>query len=77
MPVEGQPGRDPSGQDHHRRQKEHGAQLFSALGQPEEGRVRAFLENFEAARSHPDSGDLEAAAAFAARVMRTLWDPEA
>lgn len=45
--------------------------------QPEDGRVRAFLENFEAARSHPDSGDLEAAAAFAARVMRTLEDPKA
>lgn len=39
--------------------------------------MRAFLENFEAARSRPDSGDLEAAATFAARVMKTLWDPEA
>ncbi len=44
--------------------------------QPDDSRVQAFLENFEAARSHPDPRDLEEAAAFAVKVMEALKETE-
>ena len=44
-----------------------GARYRAALAEKaEDTRSRALLENFEQARSHPDSGDLKRAAAFAA-----------